>query len=58
MKTFVVENGVQATEKINHLEVEGFVKDDIYLFAHDPNLSLPEQILKVSVFPSKASFHQ
>ncbi|PLR67793.1 MULTISPECIES: general stress protein [Bacillaceae] len=39
MKTFVVENGIQATEKINHLEVEGFVKDDIYLFAHDPSRS-------------------
>jgi Heat induced stress protein YflT len=35
MKTFVVENGVQATETIKNLEAQGLSKDDIYLFAHD-----------------------
>ncbi|WP_425481188.1 general stress protein [Metabacillus lacus] len=39
MKTFVLENGVQAVEKIEQLEVEGFKKDNIYLFAHDSNRS-------------------
>lgn len=39
MKTYVVENGVQATDTINNLEVQGFNKDDIYLFAHDTDRS-------------------
>ncbi|MBO1512744.1 general stress protein [Metabacillus sp. BG109] len=39
MKTYVVENGVHATETIRNLEVQGFTKDDIYLFAHDTTRS-------------------
>lgn len=39
MKSYVVENGVQATDTINNLEVQGFSKDDIYLFAHDTDRS-------------------
>ncbi|MFC0272403.1 general stress protein [Metabacillus herbersteinensis] len=39
MKTFVVENGVQATETIENLENQGVKRDDIYLFAHDSNRS-------------------
>ncbi|MGM7723546.1 general stress protein [Metabacillus sp. Hm71] len=35
MKTYVVENGVQATEAIQNLETQGYNRDDIYLFAHD-----------------------
>lgn len=35
----VCENGVQATQMINHLTMEGFNKDDIYLFAHDEERS-------------------
>ncbi|MGM0875160.1 MAG: general stress protein [Bacillota bacterium] len=35
MKTYVVENGVQAIETIINLEGQGYSKDDIYLFAHD-----------------------
>lgn len=38
-RVFVVENGVQATEKISTLVNEGFSKDQIYLFAHDENRS-------------------
>lgn len=38
-KVHVIENGVQATEKINMLQSEGFTKEDIYLFAHDKNRS-------------------
>jgi hypothetical protein len=40
MKTYVVENGVQATETIKNLEAQGYSKDDIYLFAHDTNRSM------------------
>lgn len=39
MKTYVVENGVQATETIQNLEGQGYSKDEIYLFAHDSNRS-------------------
>ncbi|WP_226669121.1 general stress protein [Metabacillus litoralis] len=35
MKTFVVENGVQASEMIAELTSQGYTKDEIYLFAHD-----------------------
>uniref|UniRef100_UPI00403F5F30 general stress protein n=1 Tax=Niallia sp. XMNu-256 TaxID=3082444 RepID=UPI00403F5F30 len=35
----VVENGVQAKEFIDRLIIQGFRKDDIYLFAHDRNRS-------------------
>jgi hypothetical protein len=35
----VVENGVQAKEKIEGLTLAGFTKDDIYLFAHDKDRS-------------------
>ncbi|HYK71528.1 MAG TPA: general stress protein [Pseudoneobacillus sp.] len=38
-RVFVVENGVQATEKISTLVNEGFSKEQIYLFAHDENRS-------------------
>ncbi|MCD7034748.1 general stress protein [Metabacillus sp. GX 13764] len=39
MRTFVIENGVQAVEKIKSLEAEGITKDSIYLLAHDPKRS-------------------
>ncbi|PMC37592.1 general stress protein [Bacillus sp. UMB0899] len=39
LKTYVVENGVQATEIIERLEGEGCQKDHIYLFAHDSDRS-------------------
>ncbi len=35
LKVEVVENGVQATEKINSFEAAGFGKENIYIFAHD-----------------------
>lgn len=35
----VVENGVQAKEKIEVLAVSGYTKDDIYIFAHDKDRS-------------------
>jgi hypothetical protein len=35
----VVENGVQAMDKIQTLETEGFAKENIYLFAHDEDRS-------------------
>ena len=35
----VVENGVQAKEKIDELTAAGFTKDDVYLFAHDKTRS-------------------
>ncbi|MDP4163977.1 MAG: general stress protein [Bacillota bacterium] len=38
-KVRVVENGVQATEKINTLMTEGYTKEEIFLFAHDENRS-------------------
>lgn len=34
-KVEVVENGVQAKEKLSLLATEGYTKDDVYLFAHD-----------------------
>ncbi|OCA82340.1 general stress protein [Bacillus sp. FJAT-27225] len=34
-KVEVVENGVQAKDKLSLLATEGYKKDDIYLFAHD-----------------------
>lgn len=38
-KVEVVENGVQATEKINSFEAAGFAKENIYIFAHDKERS-------------------
>lgn len=38
-KVHVIENGIQATEKINMMQSEGFTKEDVYLFAHDKNRS-------------------
>ncbi|WP_071461442.1 general stress protein [Bacillus massilinigeriensis] len=38
-KALVVENGVQATEKIKMLETEGFTKENIYIFAHSTDRS-------------------
>ncbi|WML50454.1 general stress protein [Neobacillus sp. PS3-34] len=38
-KVQVVENGVQAMEKIESLQTEGFLKEEIYLFAHDEDRS-------------------
>jgi hypothetical protein len=35
----VVENGVQAKQEIEQLMMQGFRKDDIYLFAHDRSRS-------------------
>ncbi|MGE7765430.1 general stress protein [Peribacillus sp. NPDC096540] len=35
----VVENGLQAKEKIDELVTFGYTKDDVYLFAHDKNRS-------------------
>ncbi|MEY9870137.1 hypothetical protein ABIE66_005516 [Peribacillus sp. B2I2] len=35
----VVENGLQAKEKIDELVTSGYTKDDVYLFAHDKNRS-------------------
>ncbi|WP_226527893.1 general stress protein [Metabacillus niabensis] len=39
LKTYVVENGVQATQIIQELEGQGYDKDHIYLFAHDTTRS-------------------
>ncbi|WP_210364354.1 general stress protein [Bacillus sp. REN3] len=39
LKVEVVENGVQATEKISALEAQGFAKENIYIFAHDEDRS-------------------
>ncbi|MFS0783922.1 general stress protein [Bacillus sp. 1P06AnD] len=38
-KVEVVENGVQAKEKIEALNASGYTKDDIYIFAHDKDRS-------------------
>jgi hypothetical protein len=35
----IVENGVQAKQEIEQLIMQGFRKDDIYLFAHDKTRS-------------------
>ncbi|MEH6943008.1 general stress protein [Bacillus sp. JJ722] len=35
----VVENGVQAKEKIDVLTATGYTKNDIYIFAHDKDRS-------------------
>lgn len=35
----IVENGVQAKKEIADLMMEGFTKDEIYLFAHDEDRS-------------------
>ena len=35
----VVENGLQAKEKIDELTTSGYTKDDVYLFAHDKTRS-------------------
>ncbi|MEH7180641.1 general stress protein [Neobacillus vireti] len=35
----IVENGVQAKQEIAQFMMEGFTKDEIYLFAHDSNRS-------------------
>lgn len=34
-KVDVVENGVQARDKLSLLATEGYTKDEVYLFAHD-----------------------
>lgn len=34
-QVYVVENGVQAQERINQLVTTGFSKENIYLFAHN-----------------------
>ncbi|AZB40965.1 general stress protein [Bacillus sp. FJAT-42376] len=39
MKLFVVENGVQASEKVKELEEQGLSKHSIFLFAQDPDRS-------------------
>ncbi|MTH55605.1 general stress protein [Bacillus mangrovi] len=39
MKAFVVENGVQAQEKIEELENQGISKNSIFLFAQDKERS-------------------
>ena len=33
----IVENGVQAKEEIAQFQMQGFMKDEIYLFTHDNN---------------------
>lgn len=38
-QVYVVENGVQAKEKIEVLTATGFTKEDIYIFAHDKDRS-------------------
>ncbi|MED4964129.1 general stress protein [Heyndrickxia coagulans] len=38
-KIEVVENGLEATNKITEFENEGFSKDNIYIFSHDKNRS-------------------
>ncbi|MED4967452.1 general stress protein [Heyndrickxia coagulans] len=38
-KIEVVENGLEATNKITEFENEGFSKDKIYIFSHDKNRS-------------------
>ncbi|CAM3834267.1 general stress protein [Mesobacillus zeae] len=38
-KALVVENGVQANEKISMLEMEGFAKENIFIFAHSTDRS-------------------
>jgi hypothetical protein len=35
----VVENGLEAKKEIEQLTMQGFDRDDIYLFAHDKNRS-------------------
>ncbi|RHW40250.1 general stress protein [Neobacillus notoginsengisoli] len=35
VKVDVVENGVQAREKLSLFATEGYAKDEVYLFAHD-----------------------
>jgi hypothetical protein len=35
----IVENGLEAKREIAHFMMEGFTKDQIYLFAHDENRS-------------------
>ena len=35
----IVENGVQAKQKIEELMMQGYSKDEIYLLAHDPKRS-------------------
>ncbi len=38
-QVYVVENSVQAKEKIEQLTSEGFTKDNIYLFSHSKDFS-------------------
>ncbi|KUP04987.1 general stress protein [Bacillus coahuilensis m2-6] len=38
-KIDVVENGVQAQELVNQLEMEGYTREQVYIFAHDSNRS-------------------
>ncbi|MEH7492248.1 general stress protein [Neobacillus niacini] len=33
----IVENGLEAKREIAHFMMEGFTKDEIYIFAHDEN---------------------
>src|SRR3954453_14888433 len=35
----IVENGLEAKKEIEQLTMQGFDRDDIYLFAHDKNRS-------------------
>lgn len=36
---FVVENSVKAKEKIDELTLQGYTKDDIYVFDHEKDLT-------------------
>ncbi|WP_050613390.1 general stress protein [Bacillus testis] len=38
-KVEVVENGIQAKEKIDELNASGYTKENIYIFAHDKDRS-------------------
>jgi hypothetical protein len=38
-KVHVVENGVQAKEVIDRLQGEGFLREEVYIFAHDKDTS-------------------
>ncbi|GGN50970.1 MULTISPECIES: general stress protein [Oceanobacillus] len=36
---YVVENSVKAKEKIDQLMLQGYTKDEIYVIAHEPDLT-------------------
>ena len=38
-QVFVVENSVQAKEKVEQLAAEGFTKENVYLFSHNKEFS-------------------